>query len=98
MHLSEFAAAKDQPELALTGFVHAFAGRAVWTAIGNCDGRVGTECCLRFAEAIVRAEATTRCATSRFVLHVVPEVGHSLSDNWRRRGGEYLLATAGREE
>jgi len=51
--LKEFASAKDQPELAnlaLTRFAGAVAGRAVWIAIGNCDARVETACCLRFAK------------------------------------------------
>ena len=68
--LKEFAAAKDQPEpadLALTSFADAFVGRAVWTAIGNCDARVGTDCYLRFAEAIVQVEAATGGAASQFV-------------------------------
>ena len=97
--LEEFAAVKDRPEvasLALTNFADALAGRAVWAAIGNRDVRVGTECCLRFAEAIAQEESAQNCPSSQFVLHVVPEPGHSLADNWRRSGGEYLLAVAGR--
>lgn len=92
--LQEFADVRDRPELAdlaLTSFADAFAGRAVWAAIGNRDARVGTECCLRFVEAVVRAEAAEELATSRVVLHVVPEIGHRLSDRWHRSGGEYLL-------
>ena len=94
---AEFADVTDRPdlaELALTGFADALAGRAVWAAIGNRDARVGTECCLRFAEAVVRAEAEKECAASRLALHVVPAPGHSLSDDWRRSGAKYLLATA----
>ena len=92
--LKEFAEIRDTPEiaeLALPRFAGALAGRAVWTAVGNCDARVGTDACLRFAEAVVRAEAEKGCSSSRFVLHVVPERAHQLSEYWRRRGGEYLL-------
>ena len=99
--LKEFAEAADAHEvanLALIRFAGPLAGRAVWTAIGNCDARVGTDACLRFAEAVLRAEAEAGCSTSRFVLHVVPEINHQLSDNWRRRGGEYLLKLASRKE
>ena len=99
--LKEFASVKNAPEvtdLALTCFAAALAGRTVWTAIGNCDVRVGTDACLRFAEAVLRAEAEEGCSSSQFVVHVVPERDHQLSDNWRRRGGEFLLELANREE
>ena len=95
--IREFADLRDQPEiadLALTGSVDALAGRAVWAAIGNRDMRVGTDCCLQFVQAIVAAESAKGCETSHVVLHVVPEDGHKLSDDWRRRGGEHLLSIA----
>ena len=95
--LNEFAEVKEEPEiaeLALSRFAGALTGRAVWIAIGNCDARVGTDACLRFAEAVLRAEAEEGRSSSRFVLHVVPERNHQLSENWRRRGGEYLLDQA----
>ena len=95
--LKEFAEIRDTPgiaDLALTHFAGALAGRAVWAAIGNCDARVGTDACLRFAEAVLRVEAEEGCSSSRFVLHVVPEKEHQLSENWRRCGGQYLLDQA----
>jgi pimeloyl-ACP methyl ester carboxylesterase len=95
--LREFAEVKEASEiadLALPRFAGALAGRAVWTAIGNCDARVGTDACLRFAEAVLRAEAEEGRSSSHFVLHVIPERNHQLSDSWRRRGGEYLLDQA----
>ena len=97
--LREFAEVKDAPEvadLALTQFAGSVAGRAVWTAIGNSDARVGTDACLRFAEAVLRAESEAEFSSSRFILHVVPEKDHQLSDVWRRRGGDYLLDWANR--
>ena len=97
--LEEFAEIRDTPEiadLALARFAGSIAGRAVWMAIGNSDARVGTDACLRFAEAVLRAEAEKGCSSSRFVVHVVPEREHQLSDSWRRRGGEYLLDWANR--
>ena len=99
--LRDFAPARERPgleSLALTRFAEALAGRAVWAAIGNRDVPVGTDCCLRFAEAVVMAETVKGCEASRFALHVVPERRHGLSDEWRRRGGEYLLAMAGSAE
>ena len=95
--LREFAEVKEASEiadLALPRFAGALAGRAVWTAIGNCDARVGTDACLRFAEAVLRAEAEEGRSSSHFVLHVVQERDHQLSTDWRRRGGEYLLDQA----
>lgn len=95
--LNEFAEVKGAPEiadLALTRFAGSFAGRPVWVAIGNCDARVGTDACLRFAEAVLRAEAEAGGTSSRFVLHVVPERAHQLSEDWRWRGGQYLLDQA----
>ncbi len=92
--LKEFAEIRDAPEiadLALTRFAGSVARRAVWLAIGNSDARVGTDACLRFAEAVLRAESEKGISSSRFVLHVVPEKDHQISDVWRRRGGEYLL-------
>ena len=72
-------------------------GRAVWLAIGNSDARVGTDACLRFAEAVVRAEAEKGISSSRFVLHVVPEREHELSGDWRQCGGKYLLDWANKQ-
>ncbi len=99
--LKEFASVKNAPEvadLALTCFSAALVGRTVWTAIGNCDARVGTDACLRFAEAVLRAEAEEGCSSSQFVVHVVPERDHQLSADWRRRGGEFLLELPSGEE
>ena len=87
--LKEFASVKNAPEvadLALTCFAAALVERTVWTAIGNCDARVGTDACLRFAEAVLRVEAEEGCSSSQFVVHVVPERDHQLSADWRRRG------------
>lgn len=98
--LKEFAEIRDSPEiadLALTRFAGSVAGRAVWLAIGNSDARVGTDACLRFAEAVVRAEAEKGISSSRFVLHVVPEREHELSGDWRQCGGKYLLDWANKQ-
>ena len=95
--LEEFAAIKDRPDmadLALTHVADNLAGRAVWIAIGNRDARVGTECCLRFVEAIAAVEAAQSCPESRIELHVMPHAGHALLGDWHRRGAEYLLGMA----
>ena len=96
--VTDWRVLKEVADLALTCFSAALVGRTVWTAIGNCDARVGTDACLRFAEAVLRAEAEEGCSSSQFVVHVVPERDHQLSADWRRRGGEFLLELASGEE
>ena len=95
--LVEFASVKHRPEvsaLALTNWAGSLAGRDAWVAIGNQDERVGTACCLRFAEAVVAATSDNGLSAAGFTLHVVPEQGHSLSDRWRQVGADYLLDMA----
>ena len=65
------------------------ADRPVW---------VGTGACLRFVEAVVAAEVAKGSENSQDQLHVVPESLHSLSDPWRRAGGEFLLAFIRKDE
>jgi dienelactone hydrolase len=95
--LSEFAAAKNRPEVAALALDHwaaDLAGRPVFLAIGNRDERVGTDCCARLALHLFEEEARRGLSSSLGEFHVVPEAGHSLSDGWRRAGGEYLLQMA----
>jgi acetyl esterase/lipase len=92
--LREFARITDRPEvaaLALTNFAESLAGRRVWIAIGNSDRRVGTGDCVTFAKALFDREAELDRTTSPISFHVVPELGHGLSDNWRQAGARYLL-------
>ncbi|MEW6752078.1 MAG: hypothetical protein AB1505_14025 [Candidatus Latescibacterota bacterium] len=87
----------DDPRVAALDLTHsagALAGRGVWLAIGNRDRRVGTNCCLRFAGAVLAAEAAQGTPASRCVLHVVPADGHSLPDSWRQVGADYLVEMA----
>ena len=92
--LQEFAEAKERPEvaaLALTRYAAALAGRPVWVAIGNADARVGTDRCLQFALSLAEAESAADVTASRVQFHVVPETGHSLSDDWRSAGARFLV-------
>ena len=94
--LNEFAAIKERPEisaLTLDNWASNLAGRAVFLAIGNADGRVGSDCCTRLALRILEEEARRGLASSAVELHVVPAEGHSLSDEWRSAGGRFLLET-----
>ena len=91
--LREFAAIKDQPDVAalsLVQFAQALAGRPIWFAIGNSDDRVGTDCALRFAEAIAQFESEKELS-SHMGIHVTSDAGHTLSDDWRQKGAEFLL-------
>jgi dienelactone hydrolase len=95
--LSEFAAVKDRSEiaaLALDNWAAELAGRAVFLAIGNADGRVGSDTCVRLALGILEEEARRGVTSSDLELHVVPSEGHSLSADWRSAGGRFLLVSA----
>jgi dienelactone hydrolase len=92
--LSEFAAVRDRPEIAALALDHwavEFAGRAVFLAIGNADGRVGSDCCARLALRILEEEYRRNLARSTVELHIIPSEGHSLSNEWRSAGGRFLL-------
>lgn len=92
--LNEFAAVKDRPEiaaLALDNWAADLAGRAIFLAIGNADGRVGSAACARLALRILAEEARRGVTASRLELHIVPSEGHALSSEWRSAGGRYLL-------
>ena len=92
--LAEFAAVRDRPDvgaLALEHFADALSGRAVHVVIGDRDGRVGTESCVRFALRVLEAEARGGLGSSAFSLHVIPTEGHTVPDEWRLAGAEYLL-------
>ncbi len=92
--LTEFAAMRQQPTvaaLALDHYVDALAQRAVFLAIGNHDERVGTDACVRFALQLFTLERTQGSDASRLQLHVVPDAGHSLADEWRAAGAKFLL-------
>lgn len=91
--LNEFETIKNQSkvaELSLVEYAQTLAGRPIWFAIGNCDNRVGTDCALRFAEALVKFESRKQLS-SRLRFHVTSDIGHTLSDFWRQKGAEFLL-------
>jgi esterase FrsA len=93
--LREFSAIKEDPNVAalsLVEYTQALAGRPVWFAIGNSDNRVGTDCALRFAEAMAKIESE-RGLSSQIGIHVTSDAGHTLSDDWRQKGAEFLLET-----
>jgi alpha-beta hydrolase superfamily lysophospholipase len=91
--LREFSAIKDDPNVAALSLVEyalSLAGRPAWFAIGNSDNRVGTDCALRFAEAMAKIESE-RELSSQIGIHVTSDPGHTLSDYWRQKGAEFLL-------
>jgi len=93
--LSEFAAVRERPEiasLALDNWATNLAGQAVFLAIGNADGRVGSDGCARLALRILVEEARRGLASSAVELHVVPSEGHSLSRRVAQRRGALPVA------
>jgi pimeloyl-ACP methyl ester carboxylesterase len=95
--LREFAASRARPEvaaLALDEYAAALAGRPVFLVIGNADARVGTDCCVRFAQRLFAAEARAGSVRSDLQLHVVDAEGHATPDTWRDAAARFLLAAA----
>ncbi|HMO59133.1 MAG TPA: hypothetical protein PKA05_18090 [Roseiflexaceae bacterium] len=93
--LHEFHTVRETAELAaltLDGYAAALAGRPVFLAIGNADARVGTACCVRFAQWLLAAEAQAGVEHSQQQLHVVQSAGHALPDVWRYAGAQFLVA------
>ena len=97
-HLREFALVREQPNLALLAldqWADALAGRAVFLAIGNSDGRVSSAACVRFGLRLAEIEEARQMTNSLLQLHVVAADGHSLGVDWRTAGAEFLLAQVG---
>jgi len=93
--LKEFAQVKEQPEvakLALTNYADQLAGKRIYTAIGNADGRVGTDACTRFILSINEAEKKKGLKTSGLRYLIVDDsVDHTLNTRWRQEGIQFLL-------
>jgi dienelactone hydrolase len=92
--LTEFAAVRDQPEvaaLALDHYANALAQRPVFLAIGNHDARVDTACCVRFALRLFELEREQAAGASAIQLYIVDALGHALADEWRAAGTKFLL-------
>ncbi len=96
--LREFAAVKERDDVAalsLVNYAAPLAGRPVYLAIGSHDDRVGTECCMQFAQRLAEENRRRAPGSSGLCLHVVDDsAGHSLDVRWRRAGAEFLLRTA----
>ncbi|MDZ4857771.1 MAG: prolyl oligopeptidase family serine peptidase [Candidatus Hydrogenedentes bacterium] len=95
--LSEFVADKenaDVAKLALKNFVNDMNGRHVFVAIGNADERVGTDDCEQFVKALVDANKTPGFDPSLVDFHLTEDKGHSLSDDWYRRGRKFVFEHA----
>jgi hypothetical protein len=96
--VSEFAALKDSPAvaaLALEGFAEELAGRRVYLAIGNHDGRVGAAACTRLVLALLEVERRRGLDRSGLRFHLVDDSPrHALAAPWREAGVKFLLAPA----
>lgn len=92
--LREFAAVRDDAgvaALALDHWAQRLAGRAIFLAIGNHDLRVSSTACVQLVMHLLEIEESAGSDSSAVEFYVVPEVGHSLSADWRRAGAEFLL-------
>lgn len=90
--LKEFAEVRHLPEVEALRLDHQalhLAHRPVFLAIGNRDGRVGTDCCMRFALRLFEAEAGRGESSSQ--VHAVDAPGHGLPDEYYIAGGQFLL-------
>lgn len=92
--LREFSTVRNQPAVAALVLDHwseALAGRALFMAIGNHDRRVSSAACLRFGLRLLESEASTNVTASTIELHLVPAADHSLDNEWRQAGAQFLL-------
>lgn len=55
------------------------AGRDIWVCIGNYDERVGTDDCIAFTRAVVKA-SIDRKVPAGCEIHVMPSLGHRIHD------------------
>ena len=96
--LREFAYCAERLEvaaLAIDRWAADLAGRPIFLAIGNADGRVGTQHCARLALRLYEEESARQLVASSVECHLVPSEGHALSADWRAAGGRFLLQTIG---
>ncbi|MFZ4664750.1 MAG: alpha/beta hydrolase family protein [Caldilineaceae bacterium] len=93
--LREFAAVRDQPSvaaLALDHWAEELADRPLYLAIGNHDARVGSDACARFVLQLMAARQAQSDSPPALQFYLVDSPGHSLADEWRQAGAEFLLA------
>lgn len=92
--LREFAGVRDQPAvagLALDHWAAALADRAIYVAIGDHDTRVSSAACGRFVLQLLEARQLQADPPPALQFHLVDSPGHSLADEWRSAGAEFLL-------
>lgn len=92
--LREFSAVRHQPAvaaLALDRWVEPLAERAIYLAIGNHDDRVGSDACVSLVLRLLERRATYNNLPPTLQFYLVDSPGHSLADEWRRAGAEFLL-------
>jgi hypothetical protein len=92
--LREFAAVRDQPAvaaLALDHWAESLADRALYLAIGHHDARVSSAACGRFVLRLLEARQMQADPLPALQFHLVDSPGHSLADEWRDAGAEFLL-------
>jgi hypothetical protein len=93
--LREFAAVRDHPSvaaLALDHWAEELAARPLYLAIGNHDARVGSDACVRFVLQLMAARQAQSDSPPALQFYLIDSPGHSLADEWRQAGAEFLLA------
>lgn len=94
-YLREFAADRDRPDLddlRLDRYADALVGRPVYMAIGHLDERVSTPSCCRLYLALYEANQRHGTGVDKVMFFCTPDEGHTLGDEWRQRGLDFLLA------
>ena len=93
--LTEFAGLEDNKfakSLALANVADKLAGRPLWVAIGNNDGRVNTDRAIEFTRTVVAASVAKEKRTPTDIidveLHVMPWSGHGGNQRWSGDGGD----------
>ncbi|HHW31586.1 MAG TPA: prolyl oligopeptidase family serine peptidase [Clostridiaceae bacterium] len=92
--LLEFERERNSVALArerLLNYVDGMAGRPIYMAIGNNDTRVSTESCKELYEAIRKCNRKSGLDDSVAELTITNDPGHTLSTEYRRKCGEFLL-------
>ena len=92
--LSEFTADRDRKDVAalrLVKFAEALARKPIFIAIGNRDGRVNTQSCRVFCNALHRADALRGDGKMFLEFQVHDAPGHASNNAWQESGAQFLL-------
>lgn len=83
---------KDVADLSLSNYCDKLAGKPIFLAIGNHDKRVSSASCCGLFLDILKQNAINGYDSALVDFYCTNDPGHTLSDFWRRLGGEFLLS------